>query len=303
MANSASIVFHKIAIVAQTHASEARISLLQLIDLLNKLQRSIVCETETASLIADKQLPTVEYAELGKDVDLVIAIGGDGTMLRAAKVAAQYGTPVIGINRGRLGFLTDIRPSDINTQLAAVLNGEYEIGERSFLQTQIASKQPSKSCDKALNDVVLSPGRTPHMLEFEIYVDDEFVCSHRADGLIVATPTGSTAYALSGGGPILHPVIDALVILPMFSHTLSSRPIVVPGKSEIKIILSPNNATDSQLSCDGGDIILVPPGGTIEIKKDAQTIRFIHPRDYNYYAALRGKLQWGKQLTPDGEPK
>ncbi len=283
-------IFKKITVVAHHSTEEVKDTLNTLLEFLQTQQLDIHCETHA-----------VEYTHLGENADLVIVVGGDGSMLRAAKCAAKYNTPVLGINHGRLGFLTDIRPQEITTRLAAILAGEYWIGERFFLHAETNFNNQQNHCGLALNDVVLSPGRTPHMLEFEIYVDDKFLCSHRADGLIVATPTGSTAYALSGGGPIIQPDVDALVMLPMFSHTLTSRPIVVPGDSIVRIEFSADNETDSQLSCDGGDIVSMPPGGHVQIAKNSQTVQLIHPLDYNYYAALRSKLDWGKKLTPSGE--
>jgi NAD+ kinase len=147
-----------------------------------------------------------------------------------------------------------------------------------------------------LNEVAVIPNITPHMIEFEIYIDDLFVCSLNSDGLIIATPTGSTAYALSGGGPILHPQLDAIVLVPMFPHSLSNRPIVVDGNSRISIIISPNNLNSPRLTCDGQDFINSPAGSQITISKKKQALNLIHPLDYNYYKALRSKLHWGKKL-------
>ena len=150
--------------------------------------------------------------------------------------------------------------------------------------------------DDALNEVAIIPDAIPHMIEFEIYINDQFVCSQDSDGLIIATPTGSTAYALSGGGPILHPQLDAIVLVPMFPHSLNSRPIVVEGNSRITIIISPNNLTSPRISCDGRAYITTPPGCHINIHKKAQPLHLIHPVDYDYYEALRSKLHWGKKL-------
>tara|TARA_R110000868_G_scaffold8205_7_gene42774 strand:+ start:91173 stop:92045 length:873 start_codon:yes stop_codon:yes gene_type:complete len=286
----------KVGILARPNTDGIEETLGNLIDFLQNRQLDIVCEFNTARLIPDYSLKTSPDHELGKHVDLVIVVGGDGSMLRAAKSAMKYDTPVIGINKGRLGFLTDIRPTEIETRLAQVLDGDYWIGERFFLQSHLTHDGNQIDCGLALNDVVLSPGRTPHMLEFEIFVDDSFMCSHRADGLITATPTGSTAYALSGGGPIIQPGVDALVVLPMFSHALTSRPIVIKGDSKIRIEFSANNETSGQISCNGNEVIMVPPGSTIDIQKYDKKMKLVHPNDYDYYETLRSKLYWGHKL-------
>lgn len=285
--------FKKIALIAPVTIKDIATTLTDLVIFLQKQQRDIMCETDTAQLLSTFKLPTVEHAALGQHCDLIIVVGGDGSILRAAKNSARYQVPVLGLNRGKLGFLTDIRPAELETSLSKVLNGEFWVSERFFLHAEISHN----FSDIALNDIVISSGRAPYMLELEVYINGEFVCSHRADGLIIATPTGSTAYALSGGGPILHPSIDALVMLPMFSHALTSRPIVVPGNSKISIKFSPHNKTASKISCDGNEIGVVPAGGSLTLEKYAHSMRLIHPLNYNFYQSLRSKLHWGDKLT------
>ncbi len=284
--------FQRIGIIGRPELEDIETTLTNLYQFLQQRDLMISAETTTAQLIKNFSGARVDFQQLAKNQDLIIVVGGDGSMLRAANTVAQHGTPVIGINKGRLGFLTDISPDEIETRLAKVLEGEYWQAERFFLQICL----DGKDCGIALNDIVLSPGKTPHMLEFEIYIDEEFVCSHHADGLIASTPTGSTAYSLSGGGPIVHPRVDAIVLLPMFPHTLSARPIVVAGNSEIRLELSANNRSGAQVSCDGGEIISMTANSHLAIKKYATALKLIHPMDYNYYQTLRSKLRWGQQL-------
>lgn len=255
---------------------------------LKQRQVSLCIEEETAQYLDGHELPTVCLKDLSQHADLLIVIGGDGSLLSAAKAAIQTTVPVLGINRGRLGFLTDIRPDDIEQQIGAILDGHYSEEERFFLEAY--RDKDNLGC--ALNDIVLLPGDMAHMIEFSIYINEHLVCTQRADGLIMATPTGSTAYALSGGGPILHPSLDAIVLVPMFSHTLSSRPIVLDAKSTIKLVIDPVNEVAPYLSCDGHERESIQPGETIHIQKKKETLTLLHPLDYNYYETLRSKLGW-----------
>lgn len=252
----------------------------------------IIIEEETAVILPADSLPVVPRNQIGKHCDLMIVVGGDGSLLNAAHAVVHDSVPVLGINRGRLGFLTDIHPNELNTKVGDVLDGSYLEEERFLLTTQIRHFEQVYSEDNALNDVVLLPGDVAHMIEFSIYIDKQFVCTQRADGLIVATPTGSTAYALSGGGPILYPTLDAVVLVPMFPHTLSNRPIVIGANSKITLVIAEHNETSPQLSCDGQQRIPVKPGDSIHITKKAEKLRLIHPKDYNYFQTLRTKLHW-----------
>jgi len=246
---------------------------------------------ESCAKLTSKNVSIVKQTELEAASDLIIVVGGDGSMLHAARVACQQNVPVLGVNRGHLGFLTDIYPHE-NDKILQILSGSYIEEQRFLLSTQITHTDNSIISDTALNDVVLLPGNIAHMIEFDIYIDDQFVCNQRADGLITATPTGSTAYALSGGGPILHPELDAIVVVPMFPHTLSNRPIVVNGNSQITIKISDNNETSPFISADGQERIQALPGTSVKIKKHSQQLRLIHPIDYNYFETLRAKLHW-----------
>jgi NAD+ kinase len=287
--------FKTIGIIGRLRNPGVKETLKALADYLQELGVAIVIETETAESLIDDDYKEVAREELGSTCDLVIVVGGDGSLISAAHSVIASGTPVLGINRGKLGFLTDILPTQLH-KIKAILNGGYTLEKRFLLSAEVEVNGKALGSDNALNEVALIPDSTPHMLEFEIYVDDQFVCSQNSDGLIVATPTGSTAYALSGGGPILHPQLDALVLVPMFPHTLSSRPIVVDGNSRINLIISPNNPSDARLTCDGQDYINTPAGSRITIHKKKLSLNLIHPLDYNYYEALRSKLHWGKKL-------
>jgi NAD+ kinase len=287
--------FKTVGIIGRVKNPGVKDTLVTLIKYLRSLQHDFFIEAETAEHLDDASLPIIERHEIGKHCDLLIVVGGDGSMLNAAHCVVNNETPVLGINRGSLGFLTDILPTQLE-KIKEILNGEYILEKRFLLSAEINLQNEKLGEDDALNEVALIPNTTPHMIEFEIYIDDQFVCSQNSDGLIIATPTGSTAYALSGGGPILHPGLDAIVLVPMFPHTLSSRPIVIEGNRKINIIVSPNNTTTPRLSCDGQDYINTPPGSDISIYKKARHLQLIHPVDYNYYKTLRSKLHWGKKL-------
>lgn len=271
-------------------------TLMALKESLLSLDIEILVEENTHKLMDKSTLPVIESDRIPKDCDLIVVVGGDGSLLAAAHIALPYHLPVLGINRGRLGFLTDIYPDEL-TKISAVLKGHYHEEKRFLLQTTLSANTQCISEATALNDVVLLPGDLAQMIEFEIVVNHQFVCSQRADGMIVATPTGSTAYALSGGGPILHPNLNAIVLVPMFPHTLSSRPIVISGDSHIIINICTNNETSPYVSCDGQKRVAIPAGGTIEIVKKPEPLRLIHPLDYHYFHTLREKLGWEKPIT------
>lgn len=288
-------LFKRIGLIGKQRGSDNITTTLQgLIDLLRVRYVDFVIEADTAATLSHaEQLPTVTKDQLGHQCDLVIVVGGDGSLLNAARVVVDSGTPVLGINRGRLGFLTDVRPTELTKKINEILDGHYLEESRFLLTTHILDGTQTTFQDDALNDVVLTPGaRLGHMIEFEIYINERFVCHQRADGLIVATPTGSTAYALSGGGPILHPHLNAIVLVPMFPHTLSSRPIVISGDCQIDIAIAKTNETSPQMSCDGRERVSVNPGDHIFIRKKSKELRLIHPTDYHYFETLRNKLSW-----------
>ena len=266
-------------------------TLQRLIDFLKKHDCEAYVDIDTAAHFKLK-LPVLPREKMGEKQDIIIVVGGDGSLLSAARMAIKVNVPVIGINRGRLGFLTDISPKQIESELAKVLNGQYEEEHRFLLQTQVHVEENTYFQGDALNDVVLSRGNETHLIEFDVYINQQLVSHFRSDGVILATPTGSTAYALSAGGPIMHPHLDAIVLVPMFSHSLSSRPLVVSGQVKIDLKISEHNESDLRISCDGHESRLVKVNQTVSIEKNAQKLRLLHPCDYHYYDTLRIKLGW-----------
>lgn len=234
--------------------------------------------------------------DIGAKADLAIVVGGDGNMLGAARLLSRFDISIIGVNRGNLGFLTDLNPENFKAPLLEVLKGNYIAEERFLLESEVYRHGQLKSHNTALNEVVLHPGKIAHMIEFEVYIDDIFAFSQRSDGLIVSTPTGSTAYSLSGGGPILSPSLNAISIVPMFPHTLSSRPLVVDGNSRVKLMVSPENRGTQEISCDGQISLPVSPGDEAHIFQSSNKLRLVHPEDYSYYHVLRSKLGWSSKL-------
>ena len=289
--------FKKIGLIGRVENSAVIESITVIKDYLLSRGLSVIIEQETAAALSDHGLEIYGHQQLGETADLVMVVGGDGSMLGAARALARHKVPVLGVNRGRLGFLTDITPSDLEAGLEQVLQGNYILENRFLLETNIQREGESIGIGHALNDVVLHPGMATRMIEFELFVDGLFVYSQRSDGLIIATPTGSTAYALSAGGPIMHPSLDAMVLVPMFPHTLTNRPIVVSGGSEVKIVLSDENHSDLQVSCDGQDNFVVTPGDVIYVRKYPHKLRLVHLMGHNYYEVCRNKLGWGSRLA------
>ncbi len=236
----------------------------------------------------------VANAQLADGADLIIAVGGDGSMLHAARIAVGAGKPLLGINCGRLGFLADVSPSEDFGPLDHVIAGQYESEQRMLLNAQVLSADGSRKCGIALNDVVVKRQDTGRLLEFKSYVDDRYVNTHAGDGFIVATPTGSTAYALSCGGPIVAPGLDALVLAPICPHTLSDRPIVIPGTSITEIQLGDEDSDSAAVSCDGEVTGQIAAGERLRVAVAEQCIELIHPTGYDYFGILRSKLHWGR---------
>ena len=236
----------------------------------------------------------VPLPEIGKTVDLLVAVGGDGNLLRATRCVLGLDVPLIGVNRGRLGFLTDVTPDQMLAALDAILDGDYLAEERLMLEAGI--RGGSGAADKmfALNDVVLQKGDSGRILDFVTTVDGSYVNTHGGDGLIVATPTGSTAYALSCGGPIIRPDVDAMVMVPICPHTLSDRPLVMRSSSLIEVSLESAGESPAQVACDGEELAHLGAGETLQIRAAEQKVTLLHPRDYNYYELLRSKLNWGR---------
>lgn len=250
-------------------------------------------------------LPVERHAgpPLGSVVDLIVAVGGDGTMLHAARLAAPFGVPVLGVNRGRLGFLADITPDDIRDRIDDILDGKYVEDKRAMLQAQLIHHDQTQRTCQSLNDVVLQKWQSGRMLDFETWIDGHYVNSHGGDGLVIATTTGSTAYALSCGGPILSPGLDALVLAPICPHTLSDRPIVVRSSATIEIRLIERPDANAQVICDGVSLGELGVGDRLVVTPANASVTLLHPHDHDYYRILRSKLRWGRgdRMMP-GQP-
>ena len=276
----------------------------QVVDTLRRLKKFLanegyylIIEENIGALMPGHGMQVSSVKMMGEVCDLVIVVGGDGSLLGAARELAKSNVPILGVNRGRLGFLTDISPNELEEKITEVLAGHYIQERRFLLDVHVKRNGEPIGFGSALNDIVLHPGKSTRMIGFDLFIEGQFVYSQRSDGLIVSTPTGSTAYSLSAGGPLLHPKLDAIALVPMFPHTLSSRPIVVDGKSEIKIVISEGNEIYPQVSCDGQHHLPVAPGDAINITKKPQKVRLIHPVKHNFYEICREKLGWANNLT------
>ncbi|VAX02427.1 NAD kinase, partial [hydrothermal vent metagenome] len=270
----------------------------QLISCLQKQQLEVLLDRDSLDLTQDlgNDITLVDRGELGQRCDLAIVVGGDGTLLNAARELVDHDVPLLGINLGRLGFLTDIPPTDLSTNLSRIFAGEYKEESRNMLHAQVIRDGETVSNGTAFNDVVVHKFNAARMIEYETFIDDQFVNTTRSDGLIVSTPTGSTAYALSSGGPIVHPSLNALVLVPICPHTMSYRPIVVDGNSRVDIIVHDLTHTSARVTCDGQISLALSDGDRVSIQKKPRPIRLIHPPEYNYFSILRAKLHWGKRL-------
>jgi NAD+ kinase len=228
--------------------------------------------------------------ELGRVCDLAVVVGGDGTMLGFAREIARHGIPLVGINQGRLGFITDIPIERWRESLVPILAGDYEVEPRAMLEGAVWRDEQCIFSGLALNDVVVSRGATASMVELRIHVGEEFVANMRADGVIVASPTGSTAYALSAGGPLLHPSIAGWLLVPIASHTLSNRPIVLPDLGEVRMEIVAGR--DASVNFDMQSLASLLHGDRITVRRSQHQVRFLHPQGWSYYATLRRKLRW-----------
>lgn len=287
--------FSNIGLIGRRDSEYTQYSLTRLISYLEKQKVNLYLDEETSSELPDTHLKIKSRAELAGVCDLVIVVGGDGSLLAAARAFAGHDVKILGINRGRLGFLTDISPEQIEYKIGDILDGRYDQEARFLLSSCVVRNDEVISESVALNDVVLHPGKFIRMIEFELFIDGEFVCRQRADGLIVSSPTGSTAYALSGGGPIMHPDLDAFVLVPMNPHTLSSRPIVVNGSAHIHIKVSETNNLNPHVTCDGQTHVVTQSGDYVRIEKSDRLLKLIHPTGHNFYEICRSKLGWANQ--------
>ncbi|SBT18992.1 putative inorganic polyphosphate/ATP-NAD kinase [Marinomonas gallaica] len=285
-------LFRRIGIIARLDKPQILETVKRLTDFLIAQGVEPVLEEDLATMMSGAHISAAPLKELGDRCDLVMVVGGDGSFLGAARAIIDYDVPVLGMNRGTLGFLTDISPIDFEKELEPILRGEYLEEKRFMIEAKIKRQNRPSGEGIALNDLVLHPGKSARMIRFDLFIDDQFVMNQKSDGLIVATPTGSTAYALSAGGPIMLPKLDALVLVPMHPHTLSNRPIVIDADANIRIVVCESNLTYPSVSCDGQLNITAAPGDEIHITRRKGFIRLIHPKDHDFYDVCRTKLGW-----------
>tara|TARA_B110000037_G_scaffold218739_1_gene282335 strand:+ start:58 stop:921 length:864 start_codon:yes stop_codon:yes gene_type:complete len=285
--------FKKIAIIGKypslEETKDIHDQLIQLINHLSKKNIDLVIEEKTQNQIKLNKFKSLPLSEIAKQVDIAIVVGGDGTMLGVARILVDTGIPLIGINQGRFGFLADLNINSMFSSIDNILDGFYIQDNRMLIETTIIRNNKPIHESFALNDIVIRSGL--RLIELEVIIDNNFVHTQRSDGLIVSTPTGTTAYALSAGGPIIHPNLDAITFVPISPHTLSNRPIAVSGDSEILIKIV--DMDEANASIDGQIQIPLDKKDTISIKKAKQYISILHPQDYCYFEMLRNKLNWG----------
>ncbi|MBH1987332.1 MAG: NAD kinase [Burkholderiales bacterium] len=292
--------FRHAALVGKYQARGIRAVLEDVAHLLARTGLDVSLEAETALNTGMTEYPALSINEIGRQCDVAIVLGGDGTMLAIARELARFNIPLIGINQGRLGFITDIQLKDVATALPVILSGQYEEEHRAMLEGAVLRPSRGGGMETiyeghAINEVVVSRGATAGMVELRAEVDGQFVANYRADGLIVASPTGSSAYAMSAGGPILHPALGGWVVVPIASHTLSNRPIVVPDTGTITIEIVAGR--DASMNFDMQSLASLLHGDRVTVRRSDHKVRFLHPQGWNYYATLRRKLRWNEGVS------
>ncbi len=281
--------FDPVALIGRTRSTEA---VKNLAEFLAGHGCQVLLERDTAALNGVEGYPKVEFGDIGTRAKLAVVLGGDGSMLSAARQLAAHRVPLVGVNQGRLGFMTDIAQKRMLESMGELIDGRYSVEDRTMLAAEVQRGSDALLSTMALNDVVVSKGPVGRLIEFLIHIDGEFVYDLRSDGLIVSTPTGSTAYSLSSNGPILHPSLTGLVLVPICPHTLSNRPIAVSDRSSIVITLK--HGQDAQFNTDGQAPFELHEGDRVSVKRAEHSIRFLHPPGYSYFAMLREKLHWSE---------
>ena len=287
--------FRHVALVGKYHAHGSRAALEVIAQFLNAQGCDVAIEKDTASSTGLTQYPILDVAAIGAQCDLALVVGGDGTMLGIGRLLAKFGVPLIGINQGRLGFITDIAFEDYQTVLGPMLRGDFEEDRRWMMQAQVMRDGRCVFNATAMNDVVVNRGATSGMVELRVEVDGRFLANQRADGLIIASPTGSTAYALSAGGPLLHPSIAGWVLVPIAPHTLSNRPIVLSDAGEITVEIVAGR--DASANFDMQSLASLMHGDRITVKRSDYQMRFLHPKGWSYFDTLRKKLHWNEGVA------
>ncbi len=289
--------FNVVAIVARRLTDRILESITKIDSLLNEMGIQTLLEEKVLSALKlNRGNGVVTRAELGGVADLVIVVGGDGSILGVSRDLAGSGVPVVGVNRGSLGFLAAIAPGDIEEKFEQILSGDYSIEDHFLLEAQVFRDDVLVSSSTALNDVVVNPSSMSRMMEFDLLVNEEFVYNQRSDGVIVASPTGSTAYSLSAGGPIMHPRLDAVVVVPMFPHTLTSRPLVVSGDSTVMVRIIDAAEGAPQLSCDSQINLPLEVGDVVKVGKSEEPLNLLYPAGHSFYESCRSKLDWASRL-------
>jgi NAD+ kinase len=292
--------FKHAALVGKYQARGIRPVLEDVAHILVRAGLDVSLELETAHNTGMTEYPALPLADIGRQCDVTVVVGGDGTMLAIARELAPYDMPLIGINQGRLGFITDIQHKEMATALPLILSGQYEEEKRAMLAGAVLRPTRDGGLETiyegfAINEVVVSRGATASMVELRAEIDGQFVANYRADGLIVASPTGSTAYALSAGGPILHPGLGGWVMVPIASHTLSNRPLVVADTETITIEIVAGK--DASMNFDMQSLASLLHGDRVTVRRSPHRVRFLHPKGWNYYATLRRKLRWNEGVS------
>ncbi|MDO8413503.1 MAG: NAD kinase [Gallionellaceae bacterium] len=283
-----------IALVGKYRAAEITEPLLRLAAFLAEKGVTVVLDTRTAELIRHHPYSEISLDQLGDKVDLAIVLGGDGTMLNIVRTLAPYGVPLVGVNQGRLGFLTDISLDTMQQTIADMLDGKFITEQRMLLSGKILRAGAEVFTSLAFNEIVLHRGNISSMIEFEVRIDGEYLYNQRADGLIVATPTGSTAYAMSAGGAIIHPSLDLIALVPVCPHTLSNRPIIVKSESLLEIL--PHRSSDIRVRFDSHAYFDLQVNDQVVVTRYFQPACLLHPVGHSYYNTLREKLLWNKTL-------
>jgi NAD+ kinase len=287
--------FRHVALIGKYHAQGSRSALEEIANFLHTQGCEVTLERDTASNTGLSQYPVLDVDGIGAHCDLALVVGGDGTMLGIGRQLAQFGVPMVGINQGRLGFITDIAFEDFQAALEPMLRGEFEEDRRWMMQARVVRDGQCVFNATAMNDVVVNRGATAGMVELRVEVDGRFVANQRADGLIIASPTGSTAYALSAGGPLIHPSIAGWVLVPIAPHTLSNRPIVLSDAGEITIEIVAGR--DASANFDMQSLASLLHGDRISVRRSEFQMCFLHPKGWSYFDTLRKKLHWNEGVA------
>ena len=285
-------MFNKIGLIATPGAEAVKTTLKELLSYLHAHKLHIILDKNCAKLVNTDNCEIFDASELGNQCDLVIAIGGDGTMLRASHALCDFNVPLLGINLGHVGFLADIPADNISKNLDDIMNGNYVEDIRFLLNGQVLRNDKCIYEDYALNDIVIQKWNIAHLLELKTYINGTFVHTHRSDGMIVSSPTGSTAYALAGGGPVVQPELDALLLVPICPHSLTNRPIVIDGDSSVEVVVTTRESDNARLAIDGEVKLELASNDRVKVSKKDKSIKLIHPPEHDQFHILREKLNW-----------